>query len=153
MSADAGKPMKSPPPKAEPCSAPVPKPEAAKPAPVKIETVKPEQAKPAPAKSEPVRSQPAKAEAPKPRGNRISLELVRPGAKQVCVAGTFNEWKPEKTPLVQAGEGRWVGNLTVNPGRYEYLFVVDGQWMPDPNARESVQNPFGGRNSVLVVST
>jgi len=40
----------------------------------------------------------------------------------------------------------------VNPGRYEYLFVVDGQWLPDPNAKESVANPFGGRNSVLRVS-
>jgi hypothetical protein len=29
---------------------------------------------------------------------------------------------------------------------------VDGQWLPDPNAKESVENPFGGRNSVLVVS-
>jgi hypothetical protein len=29
---------------------------------------------------------------------------------------------------------------------------VDGQWLPDPNAKESVENPFGGRNSVLTVS-
>jgi 1,4-alpha-glucan branching enzyme len=82
----------------------------------------------------------------------ISLELVKPGAKQVCVAGSFNGWKPEQTPLAQIGTGRWVGDLAVNPGRYEYLFVVDGQWLPDPNAKESVQNPFGGRNSVLTVS-
>ena len=86
------------------------------------------------------------------RANRVSLELVRPGAKRVCVAGSFNEWQPEKTPLAPLGNGRWVGDLTVNPGRYEYLFVVDGQWLPDPNAKESVANPFGGRNSVLRVS-
>jgi len=82
----------------------------------------------------------------------VSLELVKPGAKHVCVAGSFNGWKPEKTPLVQKGNGRWVGDVEVNPGRYEYLFVVDGQWLPDPNAKESVQNPFGGRNSILTVS-
>jgi hypothetical protein len=41
--------------------------------------------------------------------------------------------------------------LTGISGRHEYLFVVDGQWLPDPKAKESVQNPFGGRNSVLVV--
>jgi hypothetical protein len=88
----------------------------------------------------------------KPTPSRISLELVKPEAKQVCVAGSFNGWKPDKTPLVRLGNGRWVGDVAVKPGRHEYLFVVDGQWQPDPNAKESVQNPFGGRNSVLTVS-
>ena len=87
-----------------------------------------------------------------PRTNRISLEFIKPDAKQVCVAGSFNEWKPETTPLSLKGNGHWVGDLAVKPGRHEYLFVVDGQWIPDPNAPESVQNPFGGKNSVLVVS-
>jgi hypothetical protein len=36
-------------------------------------------------------------------------------------------------------------------GRYEYRFVVEGQWMSDPNVRECVQNPVGSNNSVLVV--
>jgi len=88
----------------------------------------------------------------KPNGNGVRLELLKPGARQVCVAGSFNGWKPEKTPLIQMGNGRWVGNLSVKPGRHEYLFVVDGQWLADPNAKETVQNPFGGRNSVLIVS-
>ena len=94
--------------------------------------------------------EPAKPAAPKP--GHVSLELVKPGAKQVFVAGSFNEWKPEKTPLAPSGNGRWIGDLTVRPGRYEYLFVVDGQWIPDPNAKESVANPFGGKNSVFVAS-
>jgi hypothetical protein len=38
------------------------------------------------------------------------------------------------------------------PGTYEYCLVVDGQWMPDPLAKETVPNPFGGRNSVLKVA-
>jgi len=84
--------------------------------------------------------------------NQVSLELVNPAAKAVYVAGSFNEWKPETTPLVPLGNGRWGRDLTVKPGRHEYLFVVDGQWLPDPNAKESVANPFGGKNSVLIVS-
>jgi 1,4-alpha-glucan branching enzyme len=94
--------------------------------------------------------EPAKTAGPQPT---VSLEFVRPGAKQVAVAGDFNDWKPERSPLVQIGNGRWVGDLAVKPGRHEYLFVVDGQWLPDPNAKENVQNPFGGKNSVLIVST
>jgi hypothetical protein len=129
---------------------------------------------PAPVKTTPVQAAPATTSAspaarttpaavspaPKPDSanpsaaklGHVSLELVKPGAKHVFVAGSFNGWKPEKTPLIQKSNGRWVGDLDVNPGRHEYLFVVDGQWLPDPNAKESVQNPFGGRNSILTVS-
>ncbi len=85
--------------------------------------------------------------------NRVLLEYVKPEAKAVYVAGSFNNWKPEQTPLAPTGNGHWVGDLAVAPGRHEYLFVVDGQWLPDPNARELVPNPYGGKNSVLVVSS
>jgi 1,4-alpha-glucan branching enzyme len=85
-------------------------------------------------------------------GSRVSLEFVKPDARQVFVAGSFNQWKPESTPLVRAADGRWTGEVAVKPGRYEYLFVVDGNWLPDPKAMEAVQNPFGGTNSVMQVS-
>jgi 1,4-alpha-glucan branching enzyme len=99
---------------------------------------------------EAVKSVEVKVETPQPSG--VLLEIVSPAAKKVLVAGSFNEWNPERTPLVPASNGRWTGNLKLGPGRHEYLFVVDGQWLPDPNARESVENPFGGRNSVLKVA-
>jgi hypothetical protein len=117
---------------------------------------KPEAAKPAEPKINAPKPAAFKVETLKPEasnGNRVSLELVKPDAKNVYVAGSFNEWKPERTPLAPRGNGRWAGDLAVKPGRHEYLFVVDGQWLPDPNAKESVQNPFGGTNSVLVVSS
>ena len=112
----------------------------------------------APAKSAPVphaappvaQPEPAKPQSPLPA--RIALQLVEPAARQVFVAGSFNGWKPDTTPLVPVGEGRWKGDLKLRPGKHEYLFVVDGQWRPDPNAKESVQNPFGGRNSVVRMS-
>jgi 1,4-alpha-glucan branching enzyme len=112
----------------------------AKKAVVKVETMPAEAVKPVMVKT---------AAPPPPR---VVLELVNPAAKQVFVAGSFNNWQPEQTPLMAAGNGRWAGDLKVRPGRHEYLFVVDGQWLPDPNAKESVENPFGGRNSVLTVA-
>ncbi len=87
-----------------------------------------------------------------PKPARIAFEFVQPGASRVCVAGSFNQWKPELAPLTARPGGRWVGELTVPAGRHEYLFVVDGQWLVDPKADETVQNPFGGRNAVLTVS-
>ena len=107
-----------------------------------IQPVKPALPRPAPIKAAPTRSATVKAR----------LEFVKPDAQSVFVAGSFNDWNPSRTPLSRTREGKWVGELTGISGRHEYLFVVDGQWLPDPNARESVQNPFGGRNSVLVVS-
>lgn len=112
-------------------------------------------ATPAPSRPGPNASMPAPTPLMVPqeaRTNRVSLELVKPGARHVFVAGSFNDWKPERNPLLQTSTGRWVGNLAVKPGRHEYLFVVDGQWLPDPNAKETVKNPFGGLNSVLTVS-
>jgi 1,4-alpha-glucan branching enzyme len=67
----------------------------------------------------------------------------------VAVAGSFNSWQPE--PATSTASGAWVKKLAVSPGRYEYLFVVDGQWVTDPKAKEFAPNPFGGQNSVLVV--
>ena len=87
------------------------------------------------------------------RPTRVCLEFIKPNAKTVAVAGSFNAWQPESMPMIPAGGGRWTKELPVSPGRYEYLFVADGQWLPDPNAKENVENPFGGRNSVLVVKT
>ena len=54
--------------------------------------------------------------------------------------------------MTALSEGKWITELMLPPGRYEYLFVVDGVWLPDPAAAETVPNPYGGRNSVLTVS-
>jgi 1,4-alpha-glucan branching enzyme len=126
----------------------------------KFKNAKPAAAKPELIKAKIPDSDPLKPRAVKitttapvlPHAGTVSFELVKPDAKRVCVAGSFNDWKPETTPLVPKDNGRWVGDLTIKPGRYEYLFVVDGQWVPDPNAKETVKNPFGGLNSILGVS-
>jgi len=70
------------------------------------------------------------------------------GAKSVAIASTFNGWKPDQTPMKKNGD-TWEARVELPRGRYEYRFVVDGQWASDPNAKESVANPFGGKNSVL----
>jgi 1,4-alpha-glucan branching enzyme len=82
----------------------------------------------------------------------IRFVLIRPEAHEVFVAGSFNNWNPGATPLEDIGHGHWVKDLALAPGRYEYQFIADGHWMPDATAPESVENPFGGLNSVLVVS-
>jgi len=82
---------------------------------------------------------------------RVHLELVHPAAKTVCIASTFNNWHPAATEMVNLGNGRWAKELTLPPGAYEYRIVVDGEWIADPQAKETAPNPFGGVNSVLKV--
>jgi len=82
----------------------------------------------------------------------VRFEFAHPTAKTVCLAGSFNHWEPEAKPLHSSGAGNWWKETALAPGTYEYCFVVDGQWMPDPHANETVANPFGGSNSVLHVA-
>lgn len=81
----------------------------------------------------------------------ICLELVWPGAKAVHVAGSFNEWHPGATPMIEVGQGVWKKEIMLKPGYYEYRFVVDGTWVDDPNASEWIPNEFGAANAVLRV--
>jgi 1,4-alpha-glucan branching enzyme len=82
----------------------------------------------------------------------VRFEFTHPTATTVCVAGTFNQWQPEAKTLHPGGGGRWLKETALTPGTYEYCLVVDGQWIPDPLAGETVPNAFGGRNSVLRVA-
>ena len=82
----------------------------------------------------------------------VRFELSDTPAQEVLIAGSFNNWQPHATPMIAQGNGRWVKDLTLTAGQYEYLFVVDGQWQPDPRATESTPNPYGGRNSVVTVN-
>ena len=83
---------------------------------------------------------------------KVRFQCHAPTAQRVGVAGTFNDWQPEATPLQPQADGLWMAELPLSPGAYEYLFVVDGCWRPDPNAMETSPNPFGTLNSVLRVN-
>ncbi len=83
----------------------------------------------------------------------VRFEFTHPTAITVCIAGTFNHWKPEAKTLHSSGVGNWWKETSLAPGTYEYCLVVDGKWICDPLARESVPNPFGGRNSILHVAS
>jgi len=86
----------------------------------------------------------------KPNQKTVEFRLSMPQARNVAVVGTFNNWDTKKTPMQNDGTN-WKASIPLAPGRYEYRFVADGQWLSDPNAKESVGNDFGSSNSVLMV--
>jgi 1,4-alpha-glucan branching enzyme len=97
-----------------------------------------------------LRKKPASASIPRLR-TAVGLQCHAPEAKSLFVAGTFNDWRPDATPLQPQTSGLWTVELELAPGDYEYLFVVDGCWRLDPGANKTAPNPFGGRNAVLRV--
>jgi 1,4-alpha-glucan branching enzyme len=95
--------------------------------------------------------QPVSERFPALEEQEIFLTLFAPEAREVTVAGVFNSWRPEVTPLEDAGAGEWVVRLPLRSGQYEYRFVVDGRWREDPRASQRAATPYGGFNSVLQV--
>lgn len=83
----------------------------------------------------------------------VRLVLLQPGAHSVSVAGDFNGWNPAQTQLERTDRGMWTATIALKPGRYQYMFVIDGkQWIADPLATEDAVDGFGSQNAVLDVS-
>ncbi|HOM62002.1 MAG TPA: AAA family ATPase [Anaerohalosphaeraceae bacterium] len=82
----------------------------------------------------------------------VVFSTLYPRAQTVQIAGDFNDWIPEQTPMQRTGEnGKWIIKLPLNKGTYRYRLVVDGQWQQDPYNENIEVNPFGEYNSVLHV--
>jgi len=94
---------------------------------------------------------PREPRAPIGDGSEFTFELDRPDASEVFVAGTFNQWDPAADAMSKGSDGVWRITLSLEPGTYEYKFVIDGNWETDPGNPESVADPYGGQNSVLTV--
>jgi len=81
----------------------------------------------------------------------VIFTFLAPEAHAVHVAGEFNNWSLDATPLENTGSGEWSTRLPLRSGQYEYRFVVDGRWFEDPESSQRVANPYEGFNSVLTV--
>jgi len=72
-------------------------------------------------------------------------------ARKVCIAGNFNQWSSQSDCLLK-NRSLWTLKLSLPPGRYQYLFLIDGRiWKLDPGAPLTEDNGFGTKNSVLIV--
>jgi DNA-binding XRE family transcriptional regulator len=79
--------------------------------------------------------------------NKIKFELSAPHAQSVFVSGDFNGWDTQSHQMKKTKRGVWKTDLQVEPGRYEYKFLVDDEWWTDPNNTNMVWNTVGSQNS------
>ncbi len=83
---------------------------------------------------------------------RIILKAKITNAQQVKIAGSFNNWQARCCLEKVAGTDEWKIQLQLNPGVYEYVFIVDGEhWVPE-TANGKLQDGLGGSNGVLYVN-
>lgn len=74
-----------------------------------------------------------------PEGNRY---------RNVAIRGEMSDWNPVPMTMV---DGKWQVKMGLNPGRYQYLLVVNGQDMLDPANPQQVSNNQGGFNSLIEI--
>ncbi|RJX34275.1 MAG: glycoside hydrolase family 13 [Desulfurivibrio sp.] len=77
--------------------------------------------------------------------------VTAPEAKEVFVAGDFNDWNPSEHAMRKFKDGKYIKKLKLKPGRYEYQFIVDGQWWTDPANPNRQSNSYGSENSVIEI--
>ena len=82
----------------------------------------------------------------------VNFELHAPGAQRVELVGSFNSWKPGDVVLQGPdAAGYWTATVKLPAGRYEYLYLVDGQWVSDPQAAAHRPDGFGLENALLAI--
>ncbi len=82
---------------------------------------------------------------------KITFSLTASTAKTVQLAGDFTGWAQSPVAMKKLKSGVWRAAVSMAPGRYEYRFLVDGQWADDPGCSLRQSNQFGGENCVCVV--
>ncbi|MCC6322869.1 MAG: AAA family ATPase [Phycisphaerales bacterium] len=134
-------------PVAAPATVPAPKSEISRRTPIREPL--PAQAPPPVPTAAPI----ATAFGPQATSHGIIFRLPASIGRQVAVAGDFNGWIPDRTPMRwNEHNGMLEAMAFMPPGSTsQYRLVVDGQWIADPYNPAILPNPFGGTNSVVSV--
>jgi thioredoxin 1 len=92
-----------------------------------------------------------------PNSARRSLHHVdffcqAPDARRVCLVGDFNDWNLAANPMQRTPDGYWRASLELPHGHHQYLFLVDGKPILDPNAAGKTRNERNEPVSLIAVS-
>lgn len=91
------------------------------------------------------------------KNGRVRVTFTMPaleGCETMHLAGEFNDWSETATPMKRQADGSWAVKLDLENNRhYHYRYLVNGRvWHNDGQADEYASNPYGGDNSVVVLS-
>lgn len=84
--------------------------------------------------------------------HHIDFFCHAPDSVQVFLVGDFNRWQPLACPMHRMPDGCWTASLELSQGYHQYLFLVDGQPVLDPNATGKARNERNEPVSLIAVS-
>ncbi len=84
---------------------------------------------------------------------KVTFSVSVKEATSVAVVGDFNNWDVEAGTMEKLKNGTFKALLEIpKDASYEFKYVVDGEFVNEPEADSQVWNDFAGaENSVLVV--
>ena len=86
-----------------------------------------------------------------------SFTIKAPASQLVVITGPspyFPNWSPDGIPMTKGDDGVWSYTLTAKKAdEIVYKFLLDGAWLADPNAPDTIDDGFGGKNGVVPVAT
>lgn len=80
----------------------------------------------------------------------VTFSIEAAPESSVFVAGSFNEWNPDKNQLKKQKSGKFSARFSVPKGQHEFKYVIDGNWVTDESA-EVVWNDQGSQNNLINV--
>lgn len=84
--------------------------------------------------------------------NELTFTYQDEKATTVELAGSFTGWATNSLPMTNDGTGLWsVTTVITEPGKHLYKFVVDGEWIPDPNNDQKEEDGYSSFNSIIEV--
>ena len=85
---------------------------------------------------------------------RVTFSMPVDERQTMHLVGDFNDWSETATPMKREADGTWTVKLDLEGNRhYHYRYLADGrEWHNDWKADEYASNPYGGDNSVVVLS-
>lgn len=86
-----------------------------------------------------------------PKLTEVTFTITAPEAKEVYIAGDFNNWKVDRDSLMEKHNGTWQKRLNLGNGKFHYRFVIDGIWIEDTSNPAKEMNPYGSLDSLIEV--
>lgn len=80
-------------------------------------------------------------------GRKVTFLLYRPDANAIAMSGSFNGWKTVSLFRKKDDPATWGIQFLLPPGEYSYKYIINEQWVPDPENYSMVQDENGNWNS------
>lgn len=75
-------------------------------------------------------------------------------AANIALIGNFNNWNPAGYAMHSSSPGFWQLSIPSLPaGSYRYKFLVDGNWVHDPENPNRVEDGYSGFTSILEIKS